>query len=57
MSPLSHLMMGLHHLLLPLLVLVLVLNKREVAALDLDASDPQLVAEGGEVELACQVNS
>ena len=53
MSPLSHLMMGL----LPLLVLVLALNKREVAALDLDASDPQLVAEGGEVELACQVNS
>ena len=55
MSPLSHLMMGLHYLLLTLLVLVF--NKREVAALDLDASDPQLVAEGGEVELACQVNS
>ena len=51
LSPLSHLM-GLHHLLLPLLVL---LNKREVAALDIDVSDPQLVAEGGEVELACQV--
>ena len=48
--------MGLHHhlLLIPLLVLLL-LNKSEVTALDLDVSESQLVAEGGEVELACEV--
>ena len=49
--------MGLPHLLFfPLLVLLLV-NKREVNALDIDVSEPQLVAEGGQVELTCQVNS
>ena len=50
--------MGLHHhlLLLPLLLLLLLLNKREVTALDIDVAEPQLlVAEGGDVELACQV--
>ena len=54
-APLSHLM-GLHHhlLLIPFLVLLL-LNKSEVTALDLDVSESQLVAEGGEVELACEV--
>ena len=45
--------MGLHNLLL--LTLLLLVNKREVAALDLDVAESQLVVEGGEVELVCQV--
>ena len=51
-APLYHLM-GLHNLLL--LTLLLLLDKREVAALDLDVTESQLVVEGGEVELVCQV--
>ena len=46
--------MGLHHLLL--LPLLLLLNQGEVTALDLEVSEPQLVAEGGDVELTCEVN-
>ena len=50
--------MGHHHLLL--LPLLLLLNKGEVNAdsvLDINVSEPQLVAEGGTVELACEVKS
>ena len=38
--------------LLPMLLLSLVM----VDALDLEVSDPPIVAEGGEVELACKVD-
>ena len=42
--------------LLYLLPMMLLLSLVMVDALDLEVSDPPIVAEGGEVELACKVD-